>query len=98
MNRVKAKELLPIIQAFAEGKEIQYKYKGQLSWEMCINPQWDYDTEFRITPEKKWYRPAQMREKNIINADSSEYGYNEKDVEQFKSFVRWLTDRIYYEE
>ena len=28
MNRQQAKELLPIIQAFAEGKEIMYRNKG----------------------------------------------------------------------
>lgn len=29
MKRTNAKELLPIIQAFAEGKDIEYSYDGE---------------------------------------------------------------------
>lgn len=49
MNRSRAKELLPIIQAFAEGKEIQYisngewvDYGGYIDWTIKEN---------RIKPE-----------------------------------------------
>ena len=37
MNREEAKELLPIIQAFAEGKEVQIKGSGD-NWMTCTNP------------------------------------------------------------
>ena len=64
MTRKQAKELLPIIQAFAEGKTIQYYYKSN-------NPRWidiepnevnqnvDFSnntSRYRIKPEPK-YRP-----------------------------------------
>lgn len=55
MNRNQAKELLPILQAFAEGKEIESRVKDK--WyrvlEICneTNPQ-----DYRIKPEPK-YRP-----------------------------------------
>ena len=64
MTRKQAKELLPIIQAFAEGKTIQYYYKSE-------NPHWidiepnevnqnvDFSnntSRYRIKPEPK-YRP-----------------------------------------
>lgn len=61
MNRQQAKELLPIIQAFAVGKTIQYNCENE-------NPQWidvqpnekvDFSqrpSRYRIKPETK-YRP-----------------------------------------
>lgn len=59
MNRKKAKELMPIIQAFAEGKTIQYydTLIDIVDWEDCENPDFDNLTyEFRIKPEPT-YRP-----------------------------------------
>lgn len=59
MNRKEAKELMPIIQAFAEGKTIQY-YDSLIDiddWEDCENP--DFENliyKFRIKPEPT-YRP-----------------------------------------
>ena len=59
MNRKEAKELMPIIQAFAEGKTIQY-YDSLIDiadWEDCENPDFENLTyEFRIKPEPT-YRP-----------------------------------------
>lgn len=62
MTREEAKELLPIIQAFAEGKVIQCKN--------CITNEWrDFDEpvfsglpdNYRIKPEPK-YRPFETKE------------------------------------
>ena len=59
MNRKEAKELMPIIQAFAEGKSIQY-YDSLIDiddWEDCENPNFENLTyKFRIKPETT-YRP-----------------------------------------
>ena len=59
MNRKEAKELMPIIQAFAEGKAIQY-YDSLIDiadWEDCENPNFENLTyKFRIKPEAT-YRP-----------------------------------------
>ena len=58
MTREKAKELLPIIQAFAEGKAIEsrcIKYDKSL-WYDDEDPTFDNDLEYRIKPEQK-YRP-----------------------------------------
>ena len=59
MNRNQAKALLPIIQAFAEGKTIQYyDYLIDIAdWEDCENPNFENSTyNFRIKPEPT-YRP-----------------------------------------
>lgn len=59
MNRKEAKELMPIIQAFSEGKTIQY-YDSLIDiadWEDCENPNFENLTyKFRIKPEPT-YRP-----------------------------------------
>lgn len=55
MNRKEAAELLPIIKAFSEGKEIQYKSNG--SWYSDEDIVFIGETQrFRIKPETK-YRP-----------------------------------------
>ena len=59
MNRKEAKELIPIIKAYAEGKTIQY-YDSLIDiadWEDCENPNFENLTyKFRIKPETT-YRP-----------------------------------------
>lgn len=53
MNREQAKKLLPIIQAFAEGKTVEYKIEKE--WVQTNVPTFNpYLWEYRIKPE---YRP-----------------------------------------
>ena len=55
MERKNAKELLPIITAFAEGKEIQFFHCG--SWSDLLSPKFDKEAFlYRVKPEPK-YRP-----------------------------------------
>ena len=58
MNRKEAAELLPIIQAYAEGKAIESRcIKGDKSlWYDDEYPSFDNDFEYRSKPEPK-YRP-----------------------------------------
>ena len=58
MTREEVKEILPILQAFAEGKTIESRYiKGDKSlWYDDEDPRFDNDLEYRIKPEPK-YRP-----------------------------------------
>ena len=62
ITREEAKELLPIIQAFAEGKTIQERKLGTTDWidteTPCFNSTW---AEFRIKPQQK-YRPFETQE------------------------------------
>ena len=57
MDRNQAKALLPIIQAYAEGKEIEIFDCTKKMWETAILPHFDCDSIFyRIKPEAT-YRP-----------------------------------------
>lgn len=57
MNKQQAKDLLPIIQAFAEGKTIEFRNKSFKEWTEIENPSFDPTiTNYRIKPEPK-YRP-----------------------------------------
>ena len=60
MTREEAKELLPIIQAFAEGKAIQFKTK-YVDWIETDCPTWVKQSQYRIKPEPK-YRPFKSQE------------------------------------
>ena len=61
MNRSQAKELLPIIQAFAEGKEIEYYDCNDDDWIKTDTPIWASKINYRIKPEPK-YRPFKTQE------------------------------------
>ena len=62
MTREQAIELLPIIYAYAEGKVIQYRYKGRSTWYDLDSGQFNCDMYYyRIKPEPK-YRPFKNKE------------------------------------
>ena len=61
MTRKEAKELLPIIQAFAEGKEIEYYDCNDDDWIKTDTPIWTSKINYRIKPEPK-YRPFESQE------------------------------------
>lgn len=57
MTKEEAKQLLPIIQAYSEGKEIEGLYKGTKSpWFKIKDMDFNGGIIFRIKPESK-YRP-----------------------------------------
>lgn len=60
MTREQAKELLPIIQAFAEGKKIEGSENGE-DWYDIEVPTWSPNFVYRIKPEAK-YRPFKTQE------------------------------------
>ena len=64
MTREEAKQLLPIIQAFAEGKAIESRcIKGYKSlWYDDEDPSFDNDLEYRIKQEPKYRQFANAEE------------------------------------
>ena len=57
MTRENAKQLLPIIKAYAEGKEIEIFDETKRMWITAILPRFDCgSSSYRIKPESK-YRP-----------------------------------------
>ena len=92
MTREKAKVLLPIIQAFAEGKTIESRcIKGDKSlWYDDEDPIFDNDLEYRIKPDSKAkakYRPfANIEEglQEILKHQPLWYLKSKENWEQFQ--------------
>ena len=63
MTREQAKEMMPIIQAYADGKTIQYRvYEEDNEWKDIDRPSFnDFPSEYRIKPEPN-YRPFKNKE------------------------------------
>ena len=60
MTREEAKEMLPIMQAFAEGKTIEFRtIEG--TWEELPDPLFQNPYKYRIKPEPR-YRPFKSQE------------------------------------
>lgn len=77
MTRERAKELLPVIQAYAEGKTIQVSYPG-LIWEEMESQSFDGDPalRFRIKPEARewWLVRNRTEELRVIDSLPSVVG------------------------
>lgn len=66
MTRERAKEFLPIIQGYAEGKEVEWQYRNDPSrdrWHHDPNPVWNELYSYRIKPEppkpREWWQVMQ---------------------------------------
>lgn len=104
MNRQQAKDMLPFITAFAEGKRVQFRSKIHGVYGEFIDledPGFDHPVDqYRIAPEirKRKFRVAYMKtplgEGYTTLAD---HEYEEKTLESHPHFVKWLTPRIEYE-
>ena len=64
MTREEVKEMLPVLQAFADGKTIESRYiKGDMSlWYDDEDPSFDNDLEYRIKSEPKYRSFANAEE------------------------------------
>lgn len=101
MNRNQAKALLPIIQAYAEGKTIQSRcVKGDTSlWYDDEDPSFDDDLEYRIQSEPK-FRPFkdaeecwhEMQKHQPIGWLKSSWGYYFQIVYMWKTFIGGTLD------
>lgn len=86
MNREQAKELLPIIQAFAEGKTVQtINENGEWITCSCINFEFNSSPKsYRIKPEPK-YRPFK----------DAEECWQEMQKHQPFGWLKHKTDNVY---
>ena len=98
MNRNQAKALLPIIQAYAEGKVIESRcIKGDKSlWYDDEDPSFDNDFEYRLKPEPR-YRPFKDAEECWNEMQKHQpIGYTKLIGEIEYSFITDVDDTINY--
>ena len=90
-----------VVIAWAEGKDVQIWDKGAKCW--CdvgaSSPSFNEDWEYRVKPPAKKYRVALFNDHTCTytayTADNTE---DASSYEKERSFVRWLTDWVEYEE
>lgn len=58
MNRERTRELLPVMQAYADGSDVQYKADEATGWQDLgqEDPEWCVESEYRIKPPSKYRR------------------------------------------
>jgi hypothetical protein len=74
MNRERAKELLPIIKAFANGGVVQFRYSKNMKWQNTSDdPVFVVDNEYRIKPEPMeiWVNIYDEKEDDVMGATYS---------------------------
>jgi hypothetical protein len=98
MNKHNAKDYLPLVQALAAGRTIEYcHYDG--GWRVldCIDFT-IHANRYRIKPVKGWYRVALMKDApNVVWTHTVDSDADEFEAQGLVRFDRWLTDRIEYE-
>jgi len=95
MNASNAKDYLPLVQALAEGKTIEF-LNSNAQWEDCEYPSFNQmPVRYRIKPEPKkgWYRVVLFKNGTTTAEDEDQ---EKRWSENNPNFVRWLTDRIEY--
>lgn len=51
MTKEQTIEAIRVMQAFVDGKEVEWNYRGIERWETIISPKWNWiDNEYRIKP------------------------------------------------
>jgi len=68
MTRTRAKELLPIIEAYANGADVEYRIHGDTGdtgdpWHLTSAPDWALGFDYRIAPKpvtRAWSKPEDV--------------------------------------
>ena len=96
MTREEAKQLLPIIQAFAEGKAIESRcIKGYKSlWYDDEDPSFDNDLEYRLKPEPKYLPFANAEECWTEMLKHQPFGWLKSKKDGYYSFITMLNYRF----
>ena len=92
MNREQCKALLPVMQAFAEGKDVDFRFNDQGAWRPASTPSWCEEFQYRIKPEPRviWvneyedgsFGPAGLRKAEVEQARFGFGGRTIRCVEQ----------------
>ena len=96
MTREEVKEMLPVLQAFAEGKTIESRcIKGDKSlWYEDEDPSFDDDIEYRIKPEPT-YRPFKDVEECWMEMQKHQpFGWLKSKKDGYYSFITMLNYRF----
>ena len=96
MTREEVKEMLPVLQAFAEGKTIESRcIKGDKSlWYDDEDPSFDDDFEYRVKPEPK-YRPFKDAEECWAEMQKHQpFGWLKSKKDGYYSFITMLNYRF----
>ena len=96
MTREEVKEILPVLQAFAEGKTIESRcIKGDKSlWYDDEDPSFDDDLEYRIKPEPT-YRPFKDVEECWMEMQKHQpFGWLKSKKDGYYSFITMLNYRF----
>ena len=83
MKRERAKELLPVIQAFADGEEIEcrnIRQRDRQDWHSINDPGWCKSNEYRIKPEPREFWIDLTEREFIESGKGSKYWGEENDV------------------
>lgn len=69
MTRERAKELWPVMKGYAEGREVQSRFKNREvnhdSWVYSRSPEWHDNVEYRLKPEpREWWEVRWAREED----------------------------------
>ena len=88
MTPKRAKELLPLIEAFSKGAEIQFQeYKEQNLWKTTSNPVWGDDVQYRIKLQQA--RVWLNKYDNTFKC-ATEQAWNK--IENYQSFGGWKSE------
>lgn len=102
MNKDTAKDYLPLLQALAEGKTIQWVSDGGVWVDPSSSDKELFFTHapsrYRIKsePKKQSYRISLHKDKDEFYTTTADNENEERRLLESDTFIEWLTDRIEY--
>lgn len=76
------KEMIEVMQAFEDGKKIEFRYKRYKKWQSCPEPKWDwFMNEYRIAPEPEPKKEGRW-ERVEITITMGHYSINDMWIDQ----------------
>lgn len=98
MTREEAEKFLPIIQAFAEGKDIEYYNTYCKKWKLATDPTFNMACDYRIKPKSE-YRPFNSKEEcwNEMNKHKSFIWVKNKSTGEMTTIITLYKDNDYFD-
>lgn len=96
MNRERAKQLLPILQAFAEGKTIQKRLHSDQDWVDQVGPDLDLNDNWQVrikpAPREFWITDPHPFDRTDVTLTTNPQGFTKRDEIEGSIKVREVLD------
>ena len=92
---MKIEDQIKVMQAFSEGKSVEYRHMSQSYWESCPRPIWNWgDGTYRIKEEPPKPRVIYVRESEATSGANSFFGWGYSSRDAAIANRGWMNGKV----